>query len=139
MNRLEAGIRAAGMTVFAHIDHAARSAGGGLFLRPTEVLIFGDAQNGPSLIQVDQMIGIDLPMRAMVWQDESGSTWLTYYDPRWLAKRHGLDDKGDEAISNMARTLRALARAATGGSVACRASHARLRGPKFWTGQALAG
>ena len=85
------------------------------------------------------MIGIDLPMRPMVWQDEAGSTWLTYYHPASLAKRHGLGDESGETIGTMTKTLRTLTRAATGGAVTCRASHARLRGPKLWTGQQLAG
>src|SRR5713101_3171712 len=78
MNRFEAEVRAKGMTVFARIDHAAGAAAVGLSLRPTEVLIFGNAKGGTPLMQSMQTIGIDLPLKALVWQDGSGSTWLSY-------------------------------------------------------------
>src|SRR4051812_15597238 len=91
MNRFEAEGRAKGMTVFAHIDHAAGAAVVGLSLRPTELLIFGNARGGTPLMEIVQTIGIDLPLKALVWQDASGITWLSYNDPGWLGKRHGLD------------------------------------------------
>src|SRR5262245_62031129 len=91
MNRFQAEVRARGMTVFAHIDHAAGGASVGLPLRPTELLIFGNARGGTPLMQSVQTIGIDLPLKALVWQDASGSTWLSYNDPAFLACRHGLD------------------------------------------------
>lgn len=69
MNRFEAEVRAKGMTVFAHIDHAAGAAAVGLPLRPTDLLIFGAAKGGTPLMQVAQTIGIDLPLKALVWQD----------------------------------------------------------------------
>src|SRR3984893_759997 len=84
MNRLEAAVKAKGMTVFARIDHAAGAAEGGLSLRPTEVLIFGNAKAGTPLMQSVQTIGLDLPLKALVWQDPSGDTWLSYNDPAWL-------------------------------------------------------
>jgi uncharacterized protein (DUF302 family) len=91
MNRLEAEVKAKGMTVFARVDHTAGAAEVGLSLRPTELLIFGNAKGGTPLMQSIQTIGIDLPLKALVWQDASGNTWLSYNDPSWLAKRHGLD------------------------------------------------
>src|SRR6201995_3185463 len=91
LNRFEAEVRARGMTVFAHIDHAAGATSAGLSLRPTEVIIFGNAKAGTPLMQSVQTIGIDLPLKALVWQDAAGVTWLSYNDPRWLAQRHGLD------------------------------------------------
>ena len=90
MNRLEAAVKAKGMTVFARIDHAAGASAVGLSLQPTEVLIFGNARGGTPLMQSVQTIGIDLPLKALVWQDASGDTWLSYNDPAWLAQRHGL-------------------------------------------------
>ena len=82
-------------------------------MRPTELLIFGNAKGGTPLMQSVQTIGIDLPLKALVWQDASGNTWLSYNDPRWLAKRHGLGDEGDQALDAMAATLDAIAKAAT--------------------------
>ena len=78
MNRLEAEVRAKGMTVFARIDHAAGAAEVGLSLRPTELLIFGNAKGGTPLMQSIQTIGIDLPLKALVWQDAAANTWLSY-------------------------------------------------------------
>lgn len=114
VNRLEAAVKAKGMTVFARIDHSAGASAVGLSLNPTEVLIFGNAKGGTPLMQAVQTIGIDLPLRALVWQDASGETWLSYNDPAWLAKRHGLS--GTEApIGNLTAALDAVARAAAVG------------------------
>ena len=88
MNRLEAEVKVRGLTVFAHIDHAAGAVAVGLPLRPTDLLIFGNAKGGTPLMQSAQTIGIDLPLKVLVWQDAEGSTWLSYNDPAWLARRH---------------------------------------------------
>jgi uncharacterized protein (DUF302 family) len=90
MSRLEAGVKAKGLTVFARIDHAEGASAAGLSMRPTEVLVFGNARGGTPLMQAAQTIGIDLPLKALVWQDASGDTWLSWNDPAWLAARHGL-------------------------------------------------
>jgi uncharacterized protein (DUF302 family) len=113
MNRLEAEVRSRGMTVFAHIDHAAGAAAVGLPLRPTELLIFGDARAGTALMQSSQAIGIDLPLKVLVWQDASGIAWLSYQDPVFLAQRHGLDDAGTTRANAIATALAAIANKAT--------------------------
>ena len=113
MDRLEAEIKARGMTVFARVDHAAGAAEVALSLRPTELLIFGNARGGTPLMQSNQTVGIDLPLKALVWQDASGKTWLSYNDPSWLAKRHGLGPEVDPAVNAMAAALSAVARKAT--------------------------
>ncbi len=115
MNRLEAEVRAKGMTVFARIDHAAGPRAAGLSLRPTEVLIFGNAKAGTPLMQSVQTVGIDLPLKALVWQDSSGDTWLSYDDPAWLAQRHGVSGETAAAISTMTAAPGAVAKAATTG------------------------
>jgi uncharacterized protein (DUF302 family) len=112
MDRLEAAIRAKGMTVFARIDHAAAAAQVSLTLAPTELLLFGNAKAGTRLMQSAQTIGIDLPLKALVWQDASGKTWLSYNDPLWLAKRHGL--RTPPAAEAMAAALKNLATTVTG-------------------------
>jgi uncharacterized protein (DUF302 family) len=112
MNRLEAAVKAKGLTVFARIDHAAGAAELGLLLRPTAVLIFGNANGGTPLMESAQTIGIDLPLKALVWQDVSGVTWVSYNEPDWLAKRHGLSNKTDAAVSTLAAALAAFAKAA---------------------------
>jgi uncharacterized protein (DUF302 family) len=113
MNRLEAEAKAKGMTVFARIDHAAGATEVELSLRPTELLIFGNARAGTPLMQSVQMIGIDLPLKALVWQDAGGETWLSYNDPSWLAKRHALGHEVDSAVSIMTAVLAAMTKAAT--------------------------
>ena len=113
MNRFEAEVRARGMTVFAHVDYAAGAAAVGLPLRPTDLLIFGNAKGGTPLMQSAQTIGIDLPLKALVWQDGSGGTWLSYNDPAWLVKRHGLGHEAEATVNAMAAALDALAKTAT--------------------------
>jgi len=78
------------MIAFAHIDYAAGAASVGLSLRPTDLLIFGNARGSTPLVELVQTIGIDLPLKALVWQDASGMAWLSYTEPTWLATRHGL-------------------------------------------------
>jgi len=113
MNRLEAAVKATGLTVFGRIDHAAGAAEVGLSLRSTELLIFGNAKAGTPLMQATQTIGIDLPLKALVWQDAAGDTWLSYNDPSWLAKRHGLGGTVEATVKAMAAALHALASTAT--------------------------
>jgi uncharacterized protein (DUF302 family) len=112
MNRLAAEVKARGMTVFARIDHAAGAAAAGLSLQPTEVLVFGNAKGGTPLMQSVQTIGIDLPLKALVWQDASGVTWLSYNDPAWLAHRHRLASETGTAIGNLSAALAAVTKAA---------------------------
>ena len=115
MNRFEAEVRAKGMTVFAHVDHAAGAAAVGLPLRPTELLIFGHARGGTPLMQSVQTIGIDLPLKVLVWQDSADVTWLSYNEPAWLAQRHGLSGEPDAVVGNLTAALDAVAKAATVG------------------------
>src|SRR5205809_2940508 len=112
MDRLEAEIQAKGMKVFARIDHAADAAGVGLTLRPTELIIFGNARGGTPLMQSVQTVGIDLPLKALVWEDTAGKTWLSYNEPSWIARRHGVAN-ADAIVSNMTDLLSAMSRKAT--------------------------
>jgi uncharacterized protein (DUF302 family) len=109
MDRLEAAVKTRGMTIFARIDHAAGATDAGLSLRPTELLIFGNAKAGTPLMQAAQSIGIDLPLKALVWQDASGDTWISYNDPSWLASRHILASDIATVVGNMATALKAVA------------------------------
>jgi uncharacterized protein (DUF302 family) len=113
VSRLEAEIKAKGMTIFSHIDHAAGAAAAGLSLQPADLLIFGNARAGTLLMQSVQTLGIDLPLKALVWQDASGNTWLSYNDPAWLVKRHGPGHEADATVNAMAGTLSAVAKVAT--------------------------
>jgi uncharacterized protein (DUF302 family) len=115
MDRLEAAVKAKGMAVFARIDHAAGATAAGLSLRPTEVLIFGNAKGGTPLMQAVQTIAIDLPLKALVWQDAAGATWLSYNDPGFVANRHGLGTEAEAAVKIMTAALDAVAKVATTG------------------------
>jgi uncharacterized protein (DUF302 family) len=112
IDRLAAELAAKGVTIFARIDHAAGAAAVGMSLRPTELLIFGNAKAGTPLMQLSQAIGIDLPLKALAWEDAAGKVWLAVNDPAWLARRHGLAD--DSApVQAMAAMLSGLAKTAS--------------------------
>jgi len=113
VDRLETEITAKGLTIFARIDHAVGAAQVDLPLRPTELLIFGSAKAGTPLMQSNQKVGIDLPLKALVWEDAAGKTWLTYNDPRWIAKRHGLGPDMNPTIDAMLAGLSAVAKKMT--------------------------
>ncbi len=118
MDRLEADVRAKGLTVFARIDHSAGAKAVGLSLRSTVLLIFGNAQGGTPLMQALQTAGIDLPLKALVWEDPGGKVWLSYNEPAWIAQRHADAGHGDvaqvsEVTGRLAGALAALAKAAT--------------------------
>jgi uncharacterized protein (DUF302 family) len=113
MDRLEAEIRAQGMTVFARIDHAAGAAEVELTLRPTELIIFGNARGGTPLMQAVQTVGIDLPLKALVWEDAGGKTWLSYNEPGWIARRHSVAS-AEPIVSKMATALSAISKATVG-------------------------
>jgi len=113
MDRLEAVVKAKGLTVFARIDHAAGAESVGLPLPPTAVLVFGNARGGTPLMQAAQTIGIDLPLKALVWQDAAGKTLLSYNDPGWIAKRHGLGHEVEATVGGLSTVLSGLAKAAT--------------------------
>ena len=112
VERLKALLAQKGIEVFAHIDHAAGARKVGLPLRPTQVLIFGNPQAGTPLMQGRQTIGLDLPLRALVWEDREGKVWLTYRQAEDLARRHHVAGH-DEAVKALDNGLAGLARAAT--------------------------
>jgi uncharacterized protein (DUF302 family) len=109
MDRLEAEVKAKGLTVFARVDHAAAAAAVGLQLRPTELLIFGNARGGTPLMQANQVAGIDLPLKALVYQDTTGKVWLAYNNPDWIARRHGLGAGVAPNVEALSKALDALA------------------------------
>jgi uncharacterized protein (DUF302 family) len=109
MNRFEENAKQRGLNVFARIDHAAGAARIGKTLRPTEVLIFGNPQGGTPFMECAQSVGIDLPLKALVWEDAQGQVWLGYNDPAFLAQRHGVAQC--PAASGLSKALAALAEA----------------------------
>jgi uncharacterized protein (DUF302 family) len=103
MTRLEDTVKARGLNVFARVDHMAGAAKIGKTLRPTEVLIFGNPQGGTPLMECAQSIGIDLPLKALVWEDAAAQVWVGYNDPAYLAKRHAAVDCA--AVANVSKAL----------------------------------
>ena len=88
-DRLESILTEKGMTVFARIDHAAGAKKAGKTLPPTQLLIFGNPKIGTPLMLCSRSIAIDLPQKALIWQDEAGVVWISYNDPQFLKLRHG--------------------------------------------------
>ena len=109
--RLKSLLSKKGIQVFADIDHAAGAQKVGLSLRPTRLLVFGNPQAGTPLMQSQQTIGLDLPLRILVWEDEAGKVWLAYHRPANLAQRHGIHGH-DEAVKALDAGLAGLAHAA---------------------------
>ena len=113
--RLENVIKAKGLTLFARIDHAQGAAEAGLTLRPTLLVIFGNARGGTPLMQAAQTTGIDLPLKALVWEDITHLTWLSYNDPQWIAARHGVAGAVAGPLKALSGALAAIAAEATSG------------------------
>jgi len=113
LHLLEATLAARQLTLFARIDHAAGAAEVGMALRPTTVVIFGNARGGTPLMLVRQTIGLDLPLKMLVWEDADGTCWITYSDPAWLARRHGVDS-GLKPVAAMTALLADLVQSACG-------------------------
>jgi uncharacterized protein (DUF302 family) len=111
MNRFEATAQQRGLKVFARVDHAAGAASVNKTLRATEVLIFGSPQGGTPLMECAQSMGIDLPLKALVWQDAQGQVWLGVNDVAWLAKRHEAS-LPCPAVEGVGKVLAALSAAA---------------------------
>ena len=111
-DRLESILNQKGMKVFIRINHAAGAANVGKKLRPTELIIFGNPKVGAPLMQCSQSVGVDLPQKALVWQDDKGLVWLTYNDPDYLSGRHGLKECS-EVLKKVEKALNNFAKAAT--------------------------
>ncbi len=116
IERLKAGLAAHGLDVFAEIDHARNAKEAALTLPPETLLVFGSAAAGTLLMQASQAAGIDLPLKALVWRDAAGKTWISYNDPVWIAKRHALAGGPAHIAEKMRDGLEAIAGNAAGSS-----------------------
>jgi uncharacterized protein (DUF302 family) len=112
--RLLATLAERNLTVFARVDHAAGAASVGLSLRTTELVIFGNPKGGTPLMQDQQSAGIDLPLKALGWEDPERNVWLSYNDPTWIAQRHSLGARSNSAVTVMADMLRRIAHEVAG-------------------------
>ena len=115
IDRLERAAKERGLVVIARVDHAGAAQKAGSMLRPTQLLIFGNPKAGTPLMQSAQTIGIDLPLKALAWEDAAGQVWLAYNDPAWLTERHGVQGRA-EIVKAMTAALEALTDTATKGT-----------------------
>ncbi|MBQ0832626.1 DUF302 domain-containing protein [Marinobacter sp.] len=111
-DKLEAVLNDKGMTIMNRINHGAGAESAGLELRPTELVIFGNPKVGTPLMQCVQSVAIDLPQKALIWEDENGQVWLGYNDPAYLKARHGIEGC-DAVLAKVSGALATFAEAAT--------------------------
>jgi len=114
LDKLKAEIVSYGLELFAEIDHAKNAKEAAIALRPETVLVFGSAKAGTPLMQANQAAGLDLPLKALVWQDAEGKTWISYNDPIWIAARYSLRAELMQVAQKMREGLEAIADKAAG-------------------------
>lgn len=107
IGRIESAVTAKGMQVFARIDHGGEAKKVGLAMRPTELLIFGNPKGGTALMVAKPTVAIDLPMKALAWEDENGKVWLTYNSPELLHERHGVPTELTSKLDSVGKLLEA--------------------------------
>ena len=112
VDKLESALKNKGMTVFKRVSHSDGAAKVGLELRPTQLLIFGNPKVGTPLMQCQQLAALDLPQKALVYEDEHGQVWFAYSDPEYIADRHNITGC-DDVVSKISNALLNFSRAAT--------------------------
>ncbi|SFV37125.1 Uncharacterized conserved protein, DUF302 family [Hyphomicrobium facile] len=113
-DRLAAAVSEQGQTLMARIDHAAAAKKVGLDLRPTEVLFFGNPNVGTLLMQQSQAIGLELPLKVLVWEDDKGVAWVAHIDLDWLVSQYGIASAVQPTLDKMSAMLKAVLEEATG-------------------------
>lgn len=93
VQRIESILRAKNLTIFARIDHSGEAEKVGLAMRPTQLIIFGSPKSGTPMMIASPTLAIDLPLKALVWQDAEGKVWISYNDPNYLKRRHNIPDE----------------------------------------------
>ena len=109
VDKLETVVKDAGFAIIARVDHAGAAAKADLALRPTELLMFGNPKGGTPLMQAQQTIGLDLPLKMLAWQDEAGKVWISYNAPVWLGTRHGLGEGTGPGLAALGEKLSIIA------------------------------
>lgn len=112
VDKLESVLKSKGMNVFGKVNHAEGAMKAGMELKPTQVVIFGNPKVGTPLMQCARSVAIDLPQKALIWEDDDGQVWLGYNDPAHLAERHGIEGC-DEVLKKVSGALGNFAKAAT--------------------------
>ena len=107
MDRFEAAAKKRGFTIVARVNHAAAAANAGFELRPTQLLIFGNPKGGTPIMVAAPTAGIDLPVKALVWEDAAGKVWLAYNSPAWLKSRHSMEG-AEKPLGGMGKALAAM-------------------------------
>jgi len=113
IDKLEAILKKKGITIVTRWSHSERAEKAGISLRPTELILFGNPKLGSHLFTSQQTAGIDLPLKALAWEDAKGQVWLSYNDPEYIAKRHAINDR-KKIIDKMTRVLDKFTNMATG-------------------------
>lgn len=107
-DRMESILKEKGMTVFNRIKHSEAAAAVGIELRNTELILFGNPKVGSPLMKCQQSAAIDLPQKALIWEDDKATVWISYNNPRYLEKRHNITGC-EEVISKIERALAGIA------------------------------
>jgi uncharacterized protein (DUF302 family) len=107
--RLESLLKERGVLIFARIDFSADAARAGLSLRPEQLIVFGNPKAGTALMQAEPTVGLDLPLKALIWEDPEARTWIAYNDPLYVVRRHAV---AAELSANLAAVVPLLQRAA---------------------------
>ena len=111
-DRFERLVNEKGLKFFMRIDHMKNAENADLTLRPTQVILFGNPVAGTALMNCGQTVAIDLPQKALFWQDADGKSWLSYNDPSYLQERHQLDNKCAPVLEKVTGLLAGLSKAA---------------------------
>ena len=99
IKRMESLLQAQGLTIFCRIDHSGAAEKAGLKMHPTQVIVFGSPKGGTPLMIASPTVAIDLPLKALIWEDGGGKVWVFYNTPEYLKQRHGIPD---ELLNNIA-------------------------------------
>ena len=110
-DRMESILKEKGMTVFNRIKHSEGAARVGIELRKTELILFGNPKVGSPLMKCQQSVALDLPQKALIWEDENARVWISYNDPGYLEKRHNITGC-DEVIAQIEKALAGITKAA---------------------------
>ena len=107
LDKLESFLRSKGVKIFARIDHSGEAAQVGLTMPPTQLLIFGNPKGGTPIMQAAPQAAIDLPLKALAWQDQEGAVWVSYNDPAHFRERFGLTEELIQPVAMVGTLIRA--------------------------------
>lgn len=99
LERLEELVKSKGLEVFCRVDHSGAAEKAGLTMKPSQLLIFGSPKAGTPLMVASPTLAIDLPLKALIWEDGEGKVWISYNSPEYLKTRHNVPD---DLVKNIA-------------------------------------